>query len=82
MNLDVTSIRIPAIEGQDTIDYIDDALETKFPQVAGPISLDEIVATLNQNQQETKLSQGYFQQTAQSNVCYPAIHAGSDRRRT
>ena len=30
--LDVTSIRIPAIEGQDTIDYIDDALETQFPQ--------------------------------------------------
>jgi len=57
-NLDVTSIRIPAIEGQDTIDFIDDALETKFPQAAGPISLDEIVATLNQNEQETKLSQG------------------------
>src|SRR5579862_8679716 len=33
MNLDVTSIRIPAIEGQDTIDYIDETLETKFPQV-------------------------------------------------
>ncbi len=57
-NLDVTSIRIPAIEGQDTIDYIDDALETQFPNAAGPISLDEIVATLNQNQQETKISQG------------------------
>jgi hypothetical protein len=56
--LDVTSIRIPAIEGQDTIDYIDDALETRFPQTAGPISLDAIVATLNQNQQETKISQG------------------------
>ena len=59
MSLDVTSIRIPAIEGQDTIDYIDDALESRFPQAAGAISLDEIVATLNQNQQETKLSQGF-----------------------
>jgi hypothetical protein len=57
-NLDVTSIRIPAIEGQDTIDYIDDALETQFPQSAGPISLDAIVASLNQNQQEAKISQG------------------------
>ncbi len=57
-NLDVTSIRIPAIEGQDTIDYIDDALESQFPAAAGPISLDAIVATLNQNQQETKISQG------------------------
>ena len=55
--LDITSIRIPAIEGQDTIDYIDDALETNFPTAAGPISLDEIVATLNQNEQEAKLSQ-------------------------
>jgi hypothetical protein len=57
-SLDVTSIRIPAIEGQDTIDYIDDALESQFPKTAGALSLDEIVATLNQNQQETKLSQG------------------------
>ena len=57
-SLDVTSIRIPAIEGQDTIDYIDDALETQFPQSSGPISLDAIVATLNQNQQEIKISQG------------------------
>ncbi len=57
-SLDVTSIRIPAIEGQDTIDYIDEALETKFPSVAGDMSLDEIVATLNQNQQETKISEG------------------------
>src|SRR6478736_6151708 len=59
ISLNVTSIRIPAIEGQDTIDYIDDALESRFPQAAGAISLDEIVATLNQNQQETKLSQGF-----------------------
>jgi hypothetical protein len=57
-SLDVTSIRIPAIEGQDTIDYIDDALESQFPSAAGAISLDEIVATLNQNQQEAKISQG------------------------
>jgi hypothetical protein len=57
-SLDVTSIRIPAIEGQDTIDYIDDALESQFPTAAGAISLDAIVATLNQNQQETKISQG------------------------
>ena len=56
--LDVTSIRIPAIEGQDTIDYIDDALESQFPSAAGAISLDAIVATLNQNQQENKISQG------------------------
>ena len=58
ITLDVTSIRIPAIQGQDTIDYIDDALESKFPKAAGALSLDEIVASLNQNQQETKLSQG------------------------
>ena len=57
-SLDITSIRIPAIEGQDTIDLIDDALETQLPESAGAISLDEIVATLNQNQQETKISNG------------------------
>ncbi len=57
-SLDVTSIRIPAIEGQDTIDFIDEALESQFPGAAGAISLDAIVATLNQNQQETKISQG------------------------
>src|SRR5580704_10007799 len=57
-SLDVTSIRIPAIEGQDTIDYIDNTLETQFPQSAGAISLDAIVATLNQNEQEIKISGG------------------------
>jgi hypothetical protein len=57
-SLDVTSIRIPAIEGQDTIDYIDNTLETQFPQSAGAISLDAIVATLNQNEQEIKISNG------------------------
>jgi hypothetical protein len=57
-SLDVTSIRIPAIEGQDTIDYIDNTLETQFPQAAGAISLDAIVATLNQNEQEIKISNG------------------------
>src|SRR5450631_1611629 len=56
-SIDVTSIRIPAITDQDKIDYIDDALEAQFPQTAGPISLDEIVATLNQNHEEAKLSQ-------------------------
>jgi hypothetical protein len=58
-SLDVTSIRIPALQSQDSIDYIDDALESRFPIAAGPLSLDEIVASLNQNQQETKLSQEF-----------------------
>ena len=66
--LDVTSIRIPAIEGQDTIDYIDDALETQFPQSAGPISLDAIVASLNQNQQETKISQELLEEQRYQNL--------------
>ncbi len=65
-------------EGQDTIDYIDDALESRFPKAAGAISLDEIVATLNQNQQETKLSQEFSNTAPQSDVCDPAIHAGAD----
>ncbi len=34
-SLDVTSIRIPAIEGQDTIDYIDELWKLNFPGVAG-----------------------------------------------
>ena len=80
--LDVTSIRIPAIEGQDTIDYIDDALETQFPQTAGPISLDAIVATLNQNQQETKISQGISNKPPKVMFVTQPYHACSDRRRT
>ena len=76
--LDVTSIRIPAIEGQDTIDYIDDALETQFPQAAGAISLDEIVATLNQNQQETKLSQGISNKPPKVMFVTRPYHAGPD----
>ncbi len=81
-SLDVTSIRIPAIEGQDTIDYIDDALESQFPSVAGPISLDEIVATLNENQQETKISQGISNKPPKVIFSNPAFHARFDRWRT
>ena len=55
--LNTTAIRIPSITDQNKIDFIDNALETQFPEVAGPISLDDILASLDQTRQETKLSQ-------------------------
>ncbi|HZK65207.1 MAG TPA: hypothetical protein VFC34_13750, partial [Puia sp.] len=55
--LNTTDIKIPAITDQNKIDFIDDALETQFSEAVGPISLDEVLTSLEQTQQETKLSQ-------------------------
>ena len=56
-SLNTTNIKIPAITDQDKIDLIDNALESQFPETAGPMSLDNILSTLEQTQEETKLSQ-------------------------
>jgi hypothetical protein len=56
-SLNTTNIKIPAITDQNKIDIIDNALETQFPNVAGPLSLDDILASLDQTKQENKLSQ-------------------------
>lgn len=55
--LNTTDIKIPAITDQNKIDFIDDALETQFSEAVGPISLDEVLTSLEQTKQETKLSE-------------------------
>ena len=55
--LNITSIKIPAIADQDRIDFIDDALESQFPQAAGSIPQDELLTSLDQNAEQEKLAQ-------------------------
>jgi hypothetical protein len=55
--LNTTDIKIPSITDQDKIDFIDNALESQFPDAVGAMSLDDILTSLDQTQQETKLSQ-------------------------
>jgi hypothetical protein len=55
--LNITNIKIPSISDQNKLDDIDNALETQFPAAAGPISLDDILTSLDQTEQEAKLSQ-------------------------
>jgi hypothetical protein len=59
--MNIQSVRIPNIKfpGQadpNMIGNLKTTLETQLPQAAGDISLDEILASLDQNQEEAKLS--------------------------
>lgn len=54
--LNITDLKIPSISDQNKLDAIDNALETQFPNAAGPISLDDILTSLDQAQQEARLS--------------------------
>jgi hypothetical protein len=55
--LNITDLEIPSISDQNKLDEIDNSLETQFPAAAGPISLDNILTSLDQAQEEAKLSQ-------------------------
>ncbi|PWT75912.1 MAG: hypothetical protein C5B59_07675 [Bacteroidetes bacterium] len=55
-SMKVTDIKIPAVTDQNKIEFIRSTLEYQFPDAAGQISLDEILASLDQNLQETRLS--------------------------
>ncbi|HVM87357.1 MAG TPA: hypothetical protein VMT76_04160 [Puia sp.] len=59
--MNIQSVKIPNIKfpGQtddNLINSLKTTLETQLPQVAGDISLDEILASIDQNQEEAKLS--------------------------
>jgi hypothetical protein len=53
----ISDIKIPAETDQGRIDFIRSTLESQLPQATGPISLDELLSSLEQNLEEAKLSQ-------------------------
>ncbi|HEX4849277.1 MAG TPA: hypothetical protein VFV08_00660, partial [Puia sp.] len=55
-SMKVTDIKIPAVTDQNKIEFVRSTLEYQFPDAAGQLSLDEILTSLDQNLQETKLS--------------------------
>ncbi|HMH33320.1 MAG TPA: hypothetical protein VK543_09840, partial [Puia sp.] len=55
-SISISAIKIPSDTNQNDLNQIKATLESKLPQAAGEISLDEILATLDQHLDETKLS--------------------------
>src|SRR4030095_11187080 len=55
-SIKVTDIKIPSVADQKKIEFIRTTLEYQFPDAAGQFSIDEILTSLDQNQEATKLS--------------------------
>jgi hypothetical protein len=55
-SISISNIKIPADTNENDLNQIRATLESKLPVTAGDISLDEMMATLDQNLDETKLS--------------------------
>ncbi len=55
-SIKVTDIKIPAVSDPKKIDFIRTTLEYQFPDAAGQLALDEILASLDQNLEQAKLS--------------------------
>src|SRR5258708_10805626 len=55
-SITISAIKIPADTDKKKLDYIKTTLESQLPKVAGQIPLDEILTSLDQDQDEAKLS--------------------------
>src|ERR1700722_7789541 len=55
-SISISALKIPADTNTVELDNIKSTLESRLPQAAGQIPLDEILATLDQDLDETKLS--------------------------
>jgi len=55
-SITISAIKIPADTNKNRMDFIRSTLESEFPKAAGQIPLDEILTSLDQNLDETKLS--------------------------
>jgi hypothetical protein len=55
-SISISDIKIPADSAKTRLDHIKATLESKLPQAAGQIPLDELLTSLDQNLDETKLS--------------------------
>jgi len=55
----VSGIRIPKDSAADRLNYFKSAIEAAFPEAVGAIPLDEIVTSLNQQMDQTRLSNSF-----------------------
>jgi len=55
-SIKITDIKIPAVTDPKKIEFVRTTLEYQFPDAAGQFSIDEILTSLDQNQEATKLS--------------------------
>ncbi len=55
-SIKISDIKIPGESDPNKVDFIKTTLESQIPQSVGQIPLDEVLASLDQNLEETKLS--------------------------
>ena len=55
-SLNISDIKVPAETDQTKLDLLKSTLESQTPQALGQIPLDEVLASLDQNNEATKLS--------------------------
>jgi len=55
-SIKVTDIKIPSVSDANKLEFIRTTLEYQFPDAAGQFSIDEILTSLDQNQEAAKLS--------------------------
>ncbi len=55
-SITISAIKIPADTNKNKLNYIKTTVESKLPSIVGQIPLDEILASLDQNLDETRLS--------------------------
>ncbi len=56
-SINISDLKVPSITDQNTLDGLADALEKSFPEAAGPISLDDILTSLDESNQQAKQAQ-------------------------
>ena len=55
-SLTVTDIRVPRDSASDRLDYIKAVIQSQLPAAAGPVPIDVIITSLNQQMDQTRLA--------------------------
>ena len=56
-SLTVTDIRVPRDSASDRLDYIKAVIQSQLPAAAGPVPIDVIITSLNQQMDQTRLEE-------------------------
>jgi hypothetical protein len=56
-SLTVTDIRVPRDSSSDRLDYIKAVIQSQLPAAAGPVPIDVIITSLNQQMDQTRLEE-------------------------
>jgi len=76
----VPNVKFPGQPDDNFINSMKTALETNLPTTAGDLSLDEVLASLDQDLEQQKQSKKPEYRCAPDHLCRPSVTAGRDRR--